>query len=119
MRPVSYDEARQILIWTVGFSYVLMVLCLVDTKVSLDYEQAARAYVVAAIPVPAMLYAYWRRMLPIDAVLDTLSRVLGYSLLRQAALRDFRAPHAEPAITVHPSSTARQEAEGLRREAAW
>lgn len=72
MRPVLYGEARQILIWTVGLSYVAMVLCFLATKVSLDYEEAARAYVVAAIPVTAMLYAYWRRMRPLYATLDTL-----------------------------------------------
>ena len=71
MRPAAYSEARQVLIWTVGLSYVLMVLCLLATKVSLDYEQAAHAY-VAAIPVPALLYAYWRRIRPIDAALETL-----------------------------------------------
>jgi membrane-associated phospholipid phosphatase len=72
MGQFTYREARRALIWSVGASHLLMVLCLFTTKVRLDFYQTAQAYCMAGIPLSLMFYAYWRRMRRLYALFDTL-----------------------------------------------
>lgn len=72
MRPVTYSQARIILIWTVITAHVLMAGGLLVSKVSLDPKAAAYYYLWIGVPIAFQIYAYWRKLTPLYAAFDTL-----------------------------------------------